>query len=161
MKRLWAPWRLEFIKSARLGKNKCIFCEKPEEKKDDENYILFRGRKNFVILNIFPYNNGHLMVSPYRHLSSMDEMTDEELLENFMLVAKFSSLIKKEFNADGFNIGINLGKTAGAGFEHVHTHVVPRWNGDSNYMPVIAGVKVMPELLSSTYEKLKNALKQA
>lgn len=153
---------MEFIKSARRNELKgCIFCGKPKEKKDKKNYILFRGKKNFVILNIFPYNNGHLMISPYRHVSSLEEMNDEELLENFQLVSRFSSLIKKEFNADGFNIGINLGKTAGAGFEHVHTHIVPRWNGDSNYMPVVAGTKVMPELLSSTYEKLKKSLEEA
>ncbi len=161
MKNLWAPWRMEFIQSVRTGRNKCIFCEKPKEKKDDKNRILFRGKKNFAMLNIFPYNNGHLMVAPYRHVSDLSSLDDEEMLENSRLVAKFCSLIKKEFNAEGFNIGTNLGKTAGAGFEHIHTHVVPRWNGDSNFMPVLADTKVMPELLSSTYEKLKKALEQA
>jgi ATP adenylyltransferase len=158
MEQLWAPWRMKFIQKARSGKYTCIFCEKPKQNKDEENLILFRGKKNYVIMNIFPYNNGHVMVAPYRH-AELTELTDEELLENQQLVKKFVSLIKKEFKADGFNTGANIGKLAGAGFEHMHTHIVPRWSGDSNFMPIIADTKVFPEMIEKTYRKLKKSLK--
>jgi ATP adenylyltransferase len=154
MKYLWAPWRMEYIE---MEKPKgCILCEKPEQNKDTENYILYRGSKNFIILNIYPYNPGHLMVAPYRHVATLDELTSEERHELFDIVSRSVEILRGELNPQGFNIGINIGRVAGAGIEdHIHTHIVPRWQGDSNYMTIISDVKVVPEALAKTYQKLK------
>ena len=131
-------------------------CDKPRQNNDAQNYILYRGGKNFVIMNSYPYNPGHLMVAPYRHVASLDELTDDELHEHFEIVSRSVKLLKEVFNPGGFNIGINIGKVAGTGIdEHVHTHVVPRWQGDTNFMPVISEVRVVPEALAETYDKLK------
>jgi len=148
---------MEFI---RMGKPKgCIFCEKPEGKEDELNYILYRGKKNFVLLNSFPYNPGHLMVAPYRHVSNLEDLTDEELWELFDIVRRSTKALRRTFNPAGFNIGINIGKSAGAGIaDHVHTHIVPRWEGDINFMPVISNTRVLPEALTATYEKLKGEI---
>ena len=153
MEHLWAPWRMEYI----LGEkeNQCIFCEKPKQDKDRDNYILFRGTKNFTILNRYPYNPGHLMVAAYHHVASLDKLNDGELLEHFRLVDKCAAVLRKMLSPSGFNIGINLGKVAGAGIDgHIHTHVVPRWEGDTNFMPVISNSKVVSEALAETYVKL-------
>jgi ATP adenylyltransferase len=154
MKYLWAPWRMEYIE---MEKPKgCILCEKPAQNKDAENYILYRGSNNFIILNIYPYNPGHLMVAPYRHVATLDELTGEERHEHFDIVSRSVEILKNELNCQGFNIGINIGRVAGAGIEdHIHTHIVPRWQGDSNYMTIISDVKVVPEALARTYQKLK------
>jgi ATP adenylyltransferase len=154
MKYLWAPWRMEYIE---MEKPKgCILCEKPEQNKDTENYILYRGSKNFIILNIYPYNPGHLMVAPYRHVATLDELTSEERHELFDIVSRSVEILRGELNPQGFNIGINIGRVAGAGIEdHIHTHIVPRWQGDSNYMTIISDIKVVPEALAKTYQKLK------
>lgn len=134
----------------------CIFCDKPKENRDEENYILYRGKRNFIILNNYPYNPGHLMVVPYRHVSSLEELSKEERYEHSDMITKAVEILKKALNPDGFNVGMNLGEGAGAGIkEHLHTHVVPRWEEDTNYMPVIADTKVIPEALDSTYKKLK------
>ena len=131
-------------------------CEKPARDCDVENYILYRGSKNFVILNAYPYNPGHLLIAPYRHLGGLDELNDEERNENFAIVCRCLGLLREAFHPDGFNIGINMGRAAGAGIDkHVHTHVVPRWQGDANFMPVISDVRVIPEALAETFEKLK------
>ena len=156
MKQIWAPWRISYILSEKP--RGCIFCEKPREHKDEENLILIRGRYNFIILNAFPYNPGHLMIAPFRHVGLVEELTDEEALEHFKLLRESLRALRRALRPDGFNIGMNLGKTAGAGVEdHLHTHVVPRWEGDTNFMPVVADVKVLPEALSDTYRKLKEA----
>jgi len=154
---LWAPWRMEFIM---MEKPKgCILCQKPKEKDDESNLILYRGEKNFVILNSFPYNPGHLMVAPYRHVASLEELADEELWEHFEIVRRGTRALRKAFNPAGFNIGINIGKSAGAGIgDHVHTHIVPRWDGDTNFMPLISATKVVPQALASTYESLKGRI---
>jgi ATP adenylyltransferase len=154
MRRLWAPWRIKYIRS--LGKEKgCIFCTKPKEKKDQKNFILKRGKKTFVILNIFPYNPGHLMVAPYRHTGDLGKITEEEAKELFDMLRLSVSALKKAFKPHGFNIGLNIGKTAGAGFPgHLHFHVVPRWDGDTNFMPIIGEVKVIPEEIENTYKVL-------
>jgi len=134
----------------------CILCEKPGQGDDALNYILYRGDKNFVIMNIYPYNPGHLMVAPYRHIANLEELTDEELGEHFQIVNRGIKLLRRVFNPGGFNIGINMGKVAGAGIdEHVHTHIVPRWQGDTNFMPVMSDARVVPEALAGTYKKLK------
>lgn len=156
MKQIWAPWRISYILSEKP--KGCIFCEKPKERKDEENLILIRGKHNFIILNAFPYNPGHLMIAPFRHVGLVEELTDEEALEHFKLLRESLKALRRALSPDGFNIGMNLGKTAGAGVEdHLHTHIVPRWEGDTNFMPVVADVKVLPEALSDTYRKLKEA----
>ena len=154
MKHLWAPWRMEYIE---LKKPQgCILCEKPKQDNDTENYILYRGDKNFVILNSYPYNSGHLMIVPYRHVASLEELTDEERHEHFDIVSRSIEVLRQVFNPGGFNLGMNMGKVAGAGIEaHIHTHIVPRWQGDTNCMPVISNVRVIPEALAETYRKLK------
>ena len=136
-------------------KNSCIFCDKPKESADKENYILYRGKSSFVIMNIYPYNNAHLMVSPYKHIPSLSKLQREDLIDLTLLTQTSLQILENAFRAEGFNVGINIGKAAGAGFtEHVHIHIVPRWNGDTNFMPVLSETKVMPEHLNSTYEKL-------
>ncbi len=154
MKQIWAPWRMEYI---RMEKPEgCILCDKPKESDDIANYILYRGDKNFVIMNTYPYNSGHLMIAPYRHVASLEELTDEELGEHFQIVSRSVKVLKQVFKPDGFNIGINMGRVAGAGIDdHVHTHIVPRWLGDTNFMPVIGDTKVINEALSETYKKLQ------
>ena len=154
MEHMWAPWRVQYIESAKP--EGCILCDKPTENKDVENYILFRGEKNFVIMNSYPYNPGHLMVAPYRHVASLEELTAEELHEHFDIVSRSIKVLRQAFSPGGFNLGINIGKVAGAGIEdHIHTHIVPRWQGDTNCMPVISDVRVIPEALAETYQKLK------
>lgn len=157
MEQLWAPWRIEYILQAE--KDGCFLCEKPKESKDESNLILYRGKGNFIILNSFPYNTGHLMVAPYRHIGNLDGLTDEEAKEHFNLVKLGLKLLIEVVKPAGFNIGMNLGKAAGAGVDdHIHTHIVPRWQGDTNFMPVIADTKVLPEALAKTYKKLKDSL---
>ncbi len=154
MKRIWAPWRMQFIRMKKPGG--CFLCENPTKNDDVKNHILFRGIKNFVILKSYPYNPGHLMVAPYRHVAGLKDLTDEERNEHFEIVSRCIEVLRQEMNPEGFNVGMNLGKVSGAGMaDHVHTHIVPRWQGDTNFMPVLADVKVLPEALAETYEKLK------
>ena len=157
MESIWAPWRMEYIQ---MEKPKgCVLCQNPRQDNDTVNRILYRGTKNFVILNAYPYNPGHLMIAPYRHVASLEELTDEERSEHFEIVSRSIGVLRQVFNPGGFNLGVNIGKVAGAGIEdHIHTHVVPRWQGDTNCMPVIAGVRVLPEALDETYQKLKGKL---
>ncbi|MFH1382332.1 MAG: HIT domain-containing protein [Chloroflexota bacterium] len=154
MKRIWASWRMQYIE---MDKEKgCFLCDKPKQDNDAANYILYRGDKNFIILNSFPYNPGHLLVAPYRHIASLSQLTDDELLEHFKLVSLGVEVLKQAFKANNFNLGINLGRVAGAGLaDHIHTHIVPRWSGDTNFMPVVADAKVLPEALTDTYRKLE------
>lgn len=152
MKTIWAPWRIEYITKEK--EEGCIFCEKPKERNDRENLILYRGESGFIILNRYPYANGHLMAVPYRHVKELAELNDRERVEIMNLTIK-SIEILKAMKPDGFNIGMNLGRVAGAGIDdHLHFHIVPRWSGDTNFMPVIGDIKVMPEYLDQTYLKL-------
>lgn len=154
MERLWAPWRLEYIVGEKI--EGCIFCEFPKKNEDEKYLILHRGKHAFVIMNAFPYSNGHLMVVPYRHLGDFTELNDDESLEMMQLAQKSCRALRAICNPDGFNIGVNAGTAAGAGIaDHVHMHIVPRWSGDTNFMPVLADVKVIPEALHTTYRKLK------
>jgi ATP adenylyltransferase len=155
MKHIWAPWRVSYV---RAGKpQSCILCGKPLEHRDAENYILLRAEKNFVMLNAYPYNPGHLMIAPYRHISTPEEMTEEERHEHFDIVTRCLTALRQEFKPEGLNVGINLGKVAGAGIDdHCHTHIVPRWNGDTNFITSIADVRVVPEALADTWCKLKD-----
>ena len=153
MHTLFAPWRMAYISQA--DKIECIFCAFPREDKDEERLILVRGKECFVMLNAFPYNPGHLMIAPYRHTGNYDDLTNDELLEMNLLTQRCIKVIRDAMSPQGFNLGVNMGKVAGAGFEgHVHLHLVPRWNGDTNFMPVVGDVKVLPEALHETYRAL-------
>ena len=153
MKTLWAPWRIEYIRSHKPSG--CIFCLKDHGAKDRENLVLYRTPFSFVMLNRYPYSNGHLLVAPYRHVADLDGLADEEMLDLFQLVSVSCKILKAAASPEGFNIGMNLGKAAGAGVEeHLHVHIVPRWNGDTNFMCVVADLRVMPENLIATYEAL-------
>ncbi len=158
MERLFAPWRIRYIESPKH--EGCIFCDFVKERRDEERLILYRGERCFVMMNNYPYNPGHVMISPYRHEGNLENLSDEELLEIMKVSSMMIRAIKNAMNPDGFNIGFNIGKVAGAGIEeHVHLHVVPRWNGDTNFMPVLADVRVIPEAVQETYKKLKKAIK--
>ena len=154
MEQLWAPWRLEYIVGEKV--DGCIFCVFPQQTNDRDNRILYRGKHAFVIMNAFPYSNGHLLVAPYRHTGDFTELSADEGLEMMQLVQMSVRVLKEAANPDAFNIGVNMGTAAGAGIaDHIHMHIVPRWNGDTNFMPVFADVKVIPEALEKTYDKLK------
>jgi ATP adenylyltransferase len=151
--RLWTPWRMAYIRTA--GDHGCIFCELPREDDDQRNHILARGGHTFVILNAFPYNPGHLMIAPYRHTGDYLELTADELAETMTFAGTAVRALREGSNAHGFNLGMNLGGVAGAGIaDHLHMHLVPRWGGDTNFMPVVGQTKVLPELLSETWERL-------
>ena len=157
MNYLWAPWRIEYIKQAQ-GKEGggCILCEKPAAGNDTENFILFRGKFNFVIMNAFPYNSGHLMVAPFAHKARLSLLEPAERHEHIDLLSRCADVLREAMKPAGFNAGLNLGRTAGAGVDqHLHTHLVPRWDGDTNFMPVLADTKVVNQALAETYEFLK------
>jgi ATP adenylyltransferase len=156
MKRLWAPWRAKYINSIGTEPDSsCIFCDM-EGNNDEECLILSRGEYCFVVMNLYPYNNGHLMVVPYRHVADLSELHEREKSELLSLASESMKVMREVMRAEGFNLGINLGRVAGAGIEdHIHLHVVPRWNGDTNFMPVIGKTKVISESFKGTYEKLK------
>lgn len=153
MKQLWAPWRMEYIEGKK--EKGCIFCTYPKKQDQKKVLILSQTLHSFVILNKYPYNNGHLMVVPKRHLSNFEELNPEEGLDLFLVQQKCIEILKKTFKPQGLNIGMNIGKAAGAGLDqHLHFHIVPRWYGDSNFMPIIAHSKVLSESLSKTYQRL-------
>ena len=154
MKHIWAPWRMEYIQMEKT--EGCILCEKPRQDSDAVNYILYRGEKNFVMMNAYPYNPGHLMIAPYRHLSSLEELTAEELHEHFDIVSRSIRVLRQVFNPGGFNLGMNIVKIAGAGIEdHFHSHILPRWQGDTNYVAVLSDIRVVQQALAETYQELK------
>lgn len=158
-KHLWAPWRMKYILQKKP--KGCIFCVKPQENKDKENFLLYRGELAFVVMNVFPYNNGHVMVVPYRHLSDFESLNNNEKQEIMELISLSIKALKKAVNPEGFNIGLNIGQIAGAGIDdHLHSHVVPRWSADTNFMPVVTDTKVLSESLEETYQKLKAALEE-
>jgi len=153
MKTLWAPWRMEYI----LGEKEpeCIFCSYPKKNKDRDNLILYRSAHNFVMMNKYPYNNGHLMVAPYIHTPTIENLPDEVLLDFMKVTTHSLKCLKEAFRPEGFNTGINFGSIAGAGMEeHVHLHTVPRWAGDTSFMPVLGEIRVIPEHIMETYDKL-------
>jgi len=164
MEKLWSPWRSQYIDSFQ-DKNKpkeCIFCDKKEENIDDKNsLIVSKGIFTFTVLNLYPYNNGHIMVVPYRHLSDFTLLTTEEQSDIMYEIQRGVKALKGVFNPEGFNIGANLGKVSGAGIDsHIHFHIVPRWNGDTNFMPVLGEVKVISQDLLSTKHKLVEQYKR-
>ena len=159
MQQIWAPWRMRYIQ---MEKPKgCILCEKAAQNNDAANYVLYRGDKNFVIMNTYPYNPGHLLIAPCRHAANLDDLTPEELHEHIEIVSRGVKILRQTFSPAGFNLGTNMGKVAGAGIaDHVHTHIVPRWQGDVNFMPVIGQTKVISQSLITLYNELKNADKK-
>jgi ATP adenylyltransferase len=159
IERLWTPWRMAYIRRAGGeggDDHGCIFCDLPRQDDDERNHILARGAHTFVLLNAFPYNPGHLMVAPYRHVGDYLELTPEELAETMAFTGTAVRALREDANAHGFNLGMNIGTVAGAGIaDHLHMHLVPRWGGDTNFMPVVGQTKVLPELLSETWERLR------
>jgi ATP adenylyltransferase len=154
MEILWAPWRMEYV-GAGHEKGECIFCPGNDRSRDEERLILYPGDRGVILMNRFPYINGHLLVAPVRHVSALDVLTDEEKLDLITMVEKAVGVLRKAMNPGGFNVGLNLGRIAGAGVEdHIHFHIVPRWSGDTNYMTVVGEVRVIPEHIRATYKKL-------
>ncbi len=159
MEILWAPWRMEYILSPK--EDSCIFCTPLQQRDDRRNLILHRGKESFIILNRYPYTNGHLMVAPYRHIGLLEELSAEEVKDLMINIQLSIRVLKGAMSPHGFNIGANVGKVAGAGVEsHVHFHIVPRWEGDTNYMPVLASTRVIPEHLQQTYDRLRDFLER-
>ena len=155
VKVLWAPWRMRYILSDEEGDN-CIFCPGDNRKEDEKRLILYVSPHTMVIMNRYPYNNGHLLVAPVRHVSGLESLSDMETLEFLQIVRKSIDVLKEIMAPEGFNVGLNLGRVAGAGMEeHMHFHIVPRWNGDTNFMTVHGDVRVIPEHIKETYKKLR------
>jgi ATP adenylyltransferase len=153
---LWAPWRMAYIKEDKRRGDGCIFCNALNDNRDEENLILHRGEHTFVIMNRYPYTHGHLMILPLRHVGDIEHLSRDETLALMEDLKTSIRVIRECLSSEGFNIGINLGKVAGAGHEdHLHIHVVPRWNGDHNFMPVVASTKIISEHLRDTYGRLK------
>ena len=157
--RIWAPWRLKYVKDAsKDSEQECIFCAKPAAGDDEENLIVHRGERCFVILNLFPYTNGHLMVAPYEHVAALPEVDAETIAEMMALAQRSMRALEAAYDPHGYNVGFNQGRVAGAGVEHhIHMHVVPRWGGDTNFMPVIGQTRVLPELLAETFARIAPA----
>ena len=154
MKQLWAPWRIEYILGPKP--DACVFCLPESTGEDAERLVLHRAGSAFVIMNRYPYNNGHIMVCPYRHVSELTELSREEAHEVMDLVQRCSGILKQHFNCEGINVGLNLGKAAGAGIgEHLHFHLVPRWNGDSSFIAVMDDVRTVPQHIRETYRALR------
>lgn len=154
---LWSPWRYRYISTA-SPTDECVFCAKIAENRDAENFIVYRGRKNFVILNLYPYTSGHLMVVPYEHVATLEEAGADTLAELIELARRAEAHLGSVYHPKGMNLGMNLGECAGAGVAgHIHLHVVPRWPADANFMTTTGETRVLPEELPTTYEKLRRA----
>lgn len=152
---LWSPWRYRYVAHAR-PEDECLFCRVAAESKDAENFILHRGERNFVMLNRYPYTNGHLMIAPYAHAASLEAVEQPALTEMMELVRRAEALLRAAYRPKGLNVGMNLGECAGAGIAgHIHMHVLPRWPGDVNFMTAVGETRVLPEDLATTYEKLR------
>jgi ATP adenylyltransferase len=155
MDRLWTPWRYKYISKARETEG-CIFCVKPAANSDAEEWIVHRGKYNFVILNAFPYTSGHVMVAPYEHVATPEDAREETLVEMMLLVRRCVSALRAAYRPDGVNLGMNIGEAAGAGVAgHIHMHVLPRWIGDANFMTTVGETRVIPEDLNETYGKIR------
>ncbi len=157
MRRLWSPWRLEYLTAPKS--EECIFCQAATADDDRANLVLLRGERVFLVLNRYPYNNGHFMAVPYAHVPSLEDLDAPTLTEMMLLVNRGLAALRSAMNCEGFNVGANLGPAAGAGIaDHVHMHAVPRWIGDTNYMPVVGETRVIPQTWLQTYDQLKAAL---
>ena len=156
--RIWAPWRLAYVSDDSKDNDECIFCAKPAADDDEANLIVHRGEHCFVILNLYPYTNGHLMVAPYEHIGALQEIPAATTAEMMAFAQTAMRRLEDVYGPQGYNVGFNQGRIAGAGVEHhIHMHVVPRWAGDNNFMPVIADTKVMPQTIEQSYAALKGA----
>ena len=154
MERMWSPWRSRYV--AKADDDGCFFCSHFQERDDEKNGVLWRGDKVFVVLNAYPYNSGHVMVAPVRHVGDMGEVGVDELHDLVEVTQRSVAILKEALRAHGHNVGMNLGDVAGAGVPgHLHMHVVPRWGGDTNFMPVVGETKVLPEMLADSYAKLR------
>lgn len=159
MKILWAPWRYLYIRGNK--EKECLFCRMIKEKEDSNNFIIYRGKHNFIVLNKYPYSPGHIMVVTYAHTIKFSELRNEAILELFQLIDFSIEILKEAFEPQGFNLGINVGKISGAGVEdHMHVHIVPRWIGDANFMTVIGETRVISEALEVTFTKLKDIIEK-
>jgi ATP adenylyltransferase len=152
---LWSPWRYRYVAEERHEPG-CVFCKKVEENEDEKNLIVYRGLSSFVLLNLYPYTSGHVMIAPYRHIGRLADADDATWSEIAALTRKAEQALQTAYKPDGINLGMNLGESAGAGIaDHIHMHVLPRWHADANFMSVIGETRVLPEALSDTYRKLK------
>jgi len=158
--RIWAPWRLAYVKdAAKDSDDACIFCAKPAEDDDEANLIVHRGDLCFVILNLFPYTNGHMMIAPYEHVAALEDVSADALAEMMALAQRGIRALDDVYAPHGYNVGFNQGRVAGAGVEHhIHLHVVPRWGGDTNFMPVLGDTRVLPQSLEDSYAALRGKL---
>lgn len=158
MERIWAPWRMSYVSNNTVDKS-CIFCPDATGRNDRQRLILARSDHCLIMLNRYPYTGGHLMVAPLRHTAELDDLSDTEMLDLMHVLRRGRALLRQVANPDGFNVGINLGRAAGAGVEeHLHIHIVPRWNGDSNFMTVVGDVRVIPDGLMAAYDRFSAAL---
>jgi len=158
MDRLWSPWRYRYVSTAEQKTDGCIFCTKPAEDSDEANLIVFRGEYNFVLLNLYPYTSGHLMVAPYGHVATLEQADEPVAAELMMLTRRAQRHLREVYNAPGFNLGMNIGACAGAGVAgHIHMHVLPRWGGDANFMTTVAETRVLPEDLTDSWRRLRAA----
>ncbi len=158
---LWAPWRMEYVKRDKSKAEGCIFCEKYHSAEDEENLVLYRMEHSFVLMNLYPYNNGHLLIAPVRHQSDYTELTAVEQSEMAHLTTLSVRILMEYLHPQGFNIGMNIGVVGGAGIaDHIHQHIVPRWTGDTNFMPVIGHTKVMVEGLAESWKALRSAFEK-
>lgn len=153
MDKLWAPWRIKYVNKKR--ESGCLFCKIQKQKKDKKNLIALRSAHCFVVLNRFPYNNGHILIAPYKHTSKLEKLNEQEIIDIHKITIKIKKMLTKILNPGGFNLGFNLGEDAGAGItDHLHLHLVPRWKGDTNFMPIFSETKIISESLEDLYQKL-------
>lgn len=159
MDRLWAPWRYQYISGGEQASGEsyaCVFCSLRDSDSDAHNFVLFRARRNFVVLNLYPYASGHLLIVPFEHTADLDQASEESTSEMMHLAKRCQTILREAYDPHGFNLGMNLGRSAGAGVAgHIHLHVLPRWAGDANFMTTIGETRVLPEDLSVTYNKLR------
>ena len=160
LQRLWATWRMKYVSGLDREVSDCVFCEITKSEDGPGNLVVHRGESCYIVLNLYPYNNGHGMIIPYRHVADLEDLSDEERLEMMQLAGTLKRALEEGLKAQGFNLGINLGRAGGAGIPgHLHLHVVPRWSGDTNFMPVVGETKVLPESLEDTYRRVRDAVR--
>jgi ATP adenylyltransferase len=160
MEYLWTPWRSTYMK-AKQDLSRCIFCAALASDRDEENLVVYRGQHSFIILNRYPYTSGHLMIAPHAHVSRLNDASIDALTEITLLTQRAEEVIGEAYHPDGMNLGMNLGRAAGAGIaEHIHMHMLPRWSGDANFMTSVAGTRIIPESLEETYSKIKQGFEK-
>jgi len=161
MDQLWSPWRYQYVQKKRTP-GACIFCLKSDPRHDDENFVVYRGKLNFIVLNLYPYTTGHIMVVPYEHVNTLEAASPRALEELIILTQQAQRHLREIYKPSGFNLGMNIGESAGAGVaEHIHMHVLPRWAGDTSFMTAVSETRVLPEELPVTYRKLRQAFHSA